>query len=982
MDNSSSIQNTAANFLASGSPARTPHRDGQEQYQPLRGRTLGEEQNFYDKYPWCLQVFPTVHDVVEHLREELMKVPVIDEGWQAKEIQINVFLLCCAICEVVADYLLGACYDFSQVAMVLPFANPILKALAKLLKASRRRSNRSLQRLWRWRQDWDNALQEFLQASLLRGCSSKVQLHHTCDRLANMLSPPFPLTLQKRRIRLPAALHSQDLTHHDILSLADKLIDGLPKREQAILIVGLRTAGSYFAPILRSYLTLRGYRYVEAVTIRPKSGISSYELAELQKGSKAGALAVLVDEPPSSGSTLVQALECLRSAGFPDKNIVILVPVHPARQEWRSRGVFQCLSHIQTVTLEPEEYYKNKILFSDTVEQRLSECFRALGYSSVKLVESATALEFNRRLDSLSEEKSQNRLKRVYEVRLQKSFGETETRWVLVKSVGWGWLSYHAFVAGERLATFVPAVLGLRDGLLYTEWLCSPESPPKADRTRLTNAAASYVAARARRLTLSEDPTPDLAAEKRNLGLEKLTDLLTQVYGSKIAGNLKRSRVQYELSREAAPRPTFIDGRMRWLEWISSGDSFYKTDFEQHGLGKFELSSTDPAHDLAEFILSLQLTTSEEKELIEQYVKESDDVSVEGRLFLKKLQAGSWILSQAFENLSNPRLVLRHEEFHQRYMEALNFLVIHTMRHTASLCWSAPKPTWHEPLVVLDIDGVLDKQSFGFPSTSAAGIQAVSLLHAHDWAVAINTARSVEEVREYCRGYGFAGGIAEYGSWIWDRIHDRTRVLVSAESMHELELLRRRLRAIPGVFLNDAYQYSLKAFVYARGTTVPLPEGVIQDLMASLKLDRLRLFQTFTDSTVTAKETDKGRGLLELLALAGSRDMETIAVGDSDSDLAMFAVASRCFAPSHISCKQAARFLRCRIASQPYQRGLLSIVQLLVHPGAQPCARCEGHSRSDWSGFFWKLLESADQTPKKLLVEAMLDPMSIKTFVR
>jgi len=62
--------------------------------------------------------------------------------------------------------------------------------------------------------------------------------------------------------------------------------------------------------------------------------------------------------------------------------------------------------------------------------------------------------------------------------------------------------------------------------------------------------------------------------------------------------------------------------------------------------------------------------------------------------------------------------------------------------------------------VVLDIDGVLDKQIFGYPSTTAAGMRALGLLHSHGRAVALNTARTVREGKEYCQAYGFVGGAA------------------------------------------------------------------------------------------------------------------------------------------------------------------------------------------------------------------------------
>ena len=120
------------------------------------------------------------------------------------------------------------------------------------------------------------------------------------------------------------------------------------------------------------------------------------------------------------------------------------------------------------------------------------------------------------------------------------------------------------------------------------------------------------------------------------------------------------------------------------------------------------------------------------------------------------------------DNLNDARLSHRHEEFNRQYLNASNFLTVHTMRFCASVCRQPDTARWSSPLIVLDIDGVLDKQIFGFPSTTAAGIRAVSLLHRHDFAAAVNTARTVQEVKEYCNAYGFAGGVAEYGGAIWD----------------------------------------------------------------------------------------------------------------------------------------------------------------------------------------------------------------------
>ncbi|TMI77554.1 MAG: hypothetical protein E6H04_13995, partial [Bacillati bacterium ANGP1] len=104
----------------------------------------------------------------------------------------------------------------------------------------------------------------------------------------------------------------------------------------------------------------------------------------------------------------------------------------------------------------------------------------------------------------------------------------------------------------------------------------------------------------------------------------------------------------------------------------------------------------------------------------------------------------------AAADLNEARLSGRAEEFNRWYNDARDFLTVQTMRFCAGLCHRPEAPQWRSPLVVMDIDGVLDRQVFGFPSTSAAGIEAVSLLHAHGFAVALDTARSAPQVKEYC----------------------------------------------------------------------------------------------------------------------------------------------------------------------------------------------------------------------------------------
>ncbi len=400
-------------------------------------------------------------------------------------------------------------------------------------------------------------------------------------------------------------------------------------------------------------------------------------------------------------------------------------------------------------------------------------------------------------------------------------------------------------------------------------------------------------------------------------------------------------------------------------------------------MGKHQLNLTDPAYDLADVILHWNLSPEQELELLATYAEVAGDPEVAGRMLLHKVLAGNWSMERALENLNDPNMLPRHQEFNRQYIQAWNFLVSHTIRFCGARLGKPEVVRWGSPLAVLDIDGVIDKNVFGYPGPTAASMQAMALLHAHGMPIALDTARSVAEVKEYCRAYGCVGGVAEYGAHVWDAISDGEQVLVSEESLDEIARLRAALRQIPGVFLNDDYLYSIRAYTYDQGRTVALPKVLVQDLLAQLQLDRLAVHHTFLDTAIVASETDKGRGLLELLRLAGVSHAETYAVGDSAPDLPMFRAASRSFAPGHIGCSAAAKLLGCRVAGRAWQPGLLQCVRAIVHPRGDTCGRCRPvkASGSPQERYFLKLLDVADRSALASLVRAMVDPMALQTFL-
>jgi len=932
--------------------------------------SLEAERVFYEDYSWCLNPFPTLEEAAEHLRTELKKLSRIT-GWQYSEAVTNIFLLSCAITDTVDDYLLGTTFDFSKLVRAMPITSPGVRLVQRLLDCRSRVRLAGLLKLRRWRNTWADAVTDFVQCAMVAGLS-RSEVLKCRDQVAELLPRHFSEDLGKRRPKIPAFFRSRDFTPTDCLELARKFISEFPESNRPAIVVGLRTAGSFLAPLICGYLR-SNQQDASWIAIRPGKGLAAWERKRLEDALRKKSYVLIADESIHSGQTLAKCINQIRDLGFAEEYFIVLNPVEPALPDWKRSRICQSLSGIHVLTLEPEERHKYRLLESrSTVEERLQEYFQAHGYTDTQLLESPETDKLNASWRDNPPARVDFRLKRVYKVRLGSPSGEKDVRYVLAKSVGWGWLAYHAFILGRRLAPWVPSMLGVRDGILYSEWLPQAEDrEDRVNRDKMIQSFASYVAARARHVKCGSDPAPELVREDRHKGFELLANSLSRAYSSRIVAASKRPRLRSELAIQNNFSPVMTDSKMFADEWIRFGDRIVKIDSEHHCFGKNELSVTDPAFDLATAILHFELSEEESECFINQYIQESGDLNVRDRLFLNKLLASLGAQRIADHDLHHPRLSSQRSAANRQYITAWNFLVRESVRHCGKLCIQPQKVRWHTPLVVADIDGVLDRMVFGFPGTTAAGIKAVSLLHSHGFCIAVNTARTLREVKEYCRSYGFAGGVAEYGAVLWDAISGRDQALVDLESLDQLNRVRSALRQIPGCFLNDDYLYSIRVFTYQNGRTAPVPSLLAQDLLAGLNADRLSIHQTGLDTAIVAKAIDKGTGLRSLLEFVGLQQADVVAIGDSEPDLAMFRVANASFAPGNVTCRKEAQLLGCVIARASYQPGLLEIAKRIAHPNGGTCDRCESVN-AHWpksKNLFDSLLEVADEKPGPLLLK-------------
>lgn len=973
-----------------------PHESSKASEKPSQIGPLTTESEFYRAYDWCLSAHLTVEQAIKYLNAELERLAIVPSGWQRNEVATNVFLLSCGLLNCIDEHLRGP-----TLRLPAPLDSMRVGRCAKWVAETFLADKWSQSSLQRWRDRLLLGLDGFLSLVVQGQRAQTSSLLQSTVTLTDALRWPLPASARAQYLGLPTPFRRLDLTHVDVLALGRSYVRRFPDRLLPLLLVGLRTSGSYFVPLLRALFKAEGYTAISVLTLEPNKGVGRWESRELKRYAKQGYIALIVDDPPQTAGTIFAAFEIARRAGFVSGRVRAVVPTHLARSEWSKP-----LRDDAVVSLTPDQWYKRKLLRSTLVQQRLTEYYQGCGFTRVSVIKSFRAEEFNRHLQTTFSDERGVRLKRIFEVRLEKAKGSKETRYVLAKSIGWGWLGYHAFLAASELSGYVPPILGLRDGILYMEWI--PQVGVGMDyqgRKEQIGACASYAATRVRHLGLNNATFCGTYQQRHENGIRILSKVLSRAYGGILTDTLMRARLGGMLRRLPCPFPTLIDGNMQPTEWISGPRGPLKTDYEHHGMGKTALNVVDPAYDLADTILNFELSDEEESQLIRRYVTESGDAGVERRLFLNKLLAGIWSMYRAQDNIfSKAHGAEVQQKFHLQFMRAWNFLTVQTARHCGSVLRSCSIQSWHSPLIALDVDGVIDRRLFGFPCTTAAGIEALSLLGRHELSVVLNTARSVSEVKDYCQAYSLSGGIAEYGSYLWDAIAQRGRILISPKAMQQLDKLKENLCRMPGVFIDDRHQYSIRAFSYqdkprsllstltrsmrsasiGDGALTPLPTLVIQHLMAELGLDALRFHQTAIDTTIVAKDVDKGVGLSVFRDWVLGSEAETIAVGDHEQDLSMFRVATKAFAPANIGCAREARLIGCQIVREPYQQGLLAIARAItcVANGENAVRTKINRPSSLNRDLFLNVLQVADRSLLVNFVSALLNPSAYRIFVR
>ncbi len=892
---------------------------------------------------------------------------------------LDAFLLTAGLNQIVEDYLHRDVYSLSKVARRLEDlagwrAAPAVASGARLARAAglwARNWRPAQRRLIRWQADL---------AACVSLTASKV-----AGRPGSDVAPPAeavvqpvpwsPRGLRGEVVRLAQCFRSFDQRPEDCQRFAQLFAERFPDRGRAVLVVGLRTSGSYLAPLVAASLGREGYSNIGFLTLRPGHDLLPYEVRRLARAVRGGDLVCVVDDPPRTGLQLSEAAEQLLSVGVRPDSLVLLVQLFGPLTSLPSR-----LEPYRSIVLPWEQWAIHERFSEDAVRDALRRllCGRTIASAAdgdwrevvVDAVEDVTNLT-----PATDGTPARGHVSAVFRAQLvDRRTREEVEHDIVVQGVGLGYLGRHALAVASCLPGFTPEVYGLEDGLLYRAWL--PEewrlTLSGADEDAVADRVAAYVVARREALAVADDPSRSLRG--RGPVWELVAELLGDAFGR--AKDLSRPLTRHSARRFATPaRPSIVDGSMGLSHWFAPPsrtdvESMQKVDFAERAYSNEDAYCYDAVFDLAcaaanraasrvaeggwhhfgDRLRSLYETRTGERITNERWLLYQ--LLYHHRFGRRKFRSapplrdgndGRESAERAVED-SPARTRMGGASF-SRLAAARHAMALAHQRYFGDLFFSAVRTPESGPLCAIDVDWVLESRWLGFPAISPTGASMLRALLLHGYRPVLATGRSVAEVRARCKAYRLPGGVAEYGAAVYTSASDCVRSLLTSRERDDLAQVRDVLAEIPNVSLDPLHEYTIRAHrLDSEGRLGHLDQATVEDVLERAGVaERVRVITAPSQTDFVVAHVDKGRGVRALAEeLDGDADHRGIklafAIGDSIHDLPMLMLADRAFAPSNAALQL--RELRLpsapiEVVGRPAQAGLqLAVSAILGHrPG-------------------------------------------------
>jgi hydroxymethylpyrimidine pyrophosphatase-like HAD family hydrolase len=730
----------------------------------------------------------------------------------------------------------------------------------------------------------------------------------------------LPITLRRSVMRLPSCFRNFDQQPADLEHLTEGFSSRWPDRLQPLAVIGIRTSGSYTAPLHGAFLRARGYKHVRVLTFRPGQRWRPHELYALRAVMSSGGLALVTDDPPKSGRSLARTAHELERLGFASESVVMLLQTLGGMD-----SLAEALQRYPSVVRRWDEW---------AIQSRLEP--QAVQHALAEMLPPTSAVHAVHRLPLAERSTHRGHVRALYRVEVSDHTNPAgRQREVYVKGVGFGYFGEQSVAVAQPMREFLPEIFGLRNGLLFREWLPEGCRLGPIEPERMDSVAADivdYATRRARALPVAEDVS--LRLVDRGAVWQRSSDILARTFGR--GGQLARPLlhpVVKQLLRVA--RPSVIDGSMALPKWFGPADiggRLRKVDFEERAFCSLDIYCYDHVFDLAGCVHAGDPTLSQALRKIYRQ-RTGSPIDAERWLLYRLVHVAELERDSTRESVEVERAFAREI---QNYYEETVFTDVGFERAG--------------PLCGIDVDWTLETRGMGFTCISPVGAFAMRALSRHGYRPVLATGRSLDEVRQRCQAYRVVGGVAEYGAATYDSRTGRVRRLLSADERRDMDRLREALTASEGVLLDDDYREAIRAYRFnERGQRRRLrPETIMAALTAAGVAERIRSIEGIFQTDFMVSSINKGTALrilagdLGVQPDAGDRKLLALAIGDSAEDLPMLELAQRAIAPANAD--RAVRSAGTRVVNRPGPAGLAQAVSELIghRPGA--CAECDaGH---------------------------------------
>lgn len=924
---------------------------------------------------------------------------------------LDSFLFAAGMNQVAEDYLHRDVAMLARVTNALARQPSRIAAVTRTVARSARRVGLSLRekspkersvRLWQEKL----ALLTQALADRVAGPPGEAAVRELDDPAAAVLRrlPSLARALRCRILQMPTCFQSLDQRPSDCGLLVERFADRWPDRGRAIRVLGLRTSGSYLAPLIVAYMKQAGYTDVKAWTVRPGQDMYQHERDRLRSLVQSDALLVMIDDPPKTGKSLAVAAQDLELSGLPRERIVMLAPLTGPTSAAPER-----LEGYQTVALRWPRWSIHERLRSKVVKLDLDRLLKGRdvavpgpgGGSETIKVRAVTSIQ-RLPVPPIGDLKGGSPVRRhvraVFEIGLRDGLGREVRHHVYAKGVGLGYFGRHSLAVARALEGFVPETYGLSDGLLFRAWA------PEGARIRrpesvsgMAERVAAYILARRAKLAVPTDISERLVG--LNPVWQRVADIIAAAFGG--ARSLVRPfthRAAQRLLRVA--KPSVIDGSMAVCQWFGdplNPHGLLKVDYDERAYSNQDtvvdqLYSFDSVFDLAAAATDLQLSGSEDEGVALAAALRNAFETVAGRVSEER-----WLLYQLLvlksyrQFLESMRSELDERTYHELASDTIPLLESGAMADEVDrMCELMARLdqrylfasfledlTLSEdgPLCAIDIDGVLETDRLGYSSITPLGALVLRTLVSHGFRPILATGRSVKEVRDRCRTLGLAGGVAEYGAAVYDLRGDRVHELLTNEHRDDLERLRSALAAVQSVHIASGYRRAVRASFVTDGERRPVPRSMVQSILDECGLaGRVRSVHGWAQTDFMVEGVDKGSGLRALLevldpsSISKSQDSLAFAVGDGAEDVPMLAMAKLRVVPANAEPAVAAS--GARVLRRRHQGGLAEGVRLLIGHRPGGCARCRPAATTGDAGILLTALRAQEDGRLRKLWQA------------